>query len=197
MTTFPGNLVRAVAALLFLSVLTALTACEPIVVVERDAGPRIPERARWAWSPPDADGLAPDEGDVQPTLAVTLALLDAIAAELEARGHRRTTVDSADFFVHFHLGQRVVTDTLPPLESRSRAAGSGDSGGWGGYGSPEAMGARTVSWQEGMLIIDALRAADGSVAWRGVIAGEVKPAEAADPAPALRRAVGRLLGEFP
>jgi hypothetical protein len=48
-----------------------------------------------------------------------------------------------------------------------------------------------------MLIIDALRAADGSVAWRGVIAGEVKPAEAADPAPALRRAVGRLLGEFP
>lgn len=192
-THAPHRTVRlAVVALLGLAV-----ACEPLVVVQRDSGPPIPADARWAWSTRDADGLAREAGDVEPTPAVAQLLTDAITTALEARGFRATTADSAEFFVHFHLGLRVVTDTLLPRESPDRGLGGADGSSWGVYGRPEEMRDRTVTWREGMLIIDAVRVANGSVAWRGLIADEVLPEVADDPSAALRKAVQRLFSDFP
>ena len=56
---------------------------------------------------------------------------------------------------------------------------------------------RTFTWEEGMLIVDAVVPRTGIVAWRGMIAGEV-PARARNaPAPAVREAVTRLMRGFP
>lgn len=174
--------------------LLALGSCEPFQQIERDDGPPIAPGALWAWSPPDQDGLAPGDGDLRPTPEVRSALAAAIESTLAAQGFRLTSSDSAEFFVHFHLGQRDVTDTLPPPGRSSRRAAGGA---WGSYGRPEEMADRTITWREGLLILDALRAADGSVAWRGILAGEVPPEVAAAPTPAVREAVRRLLAEFP
>ncbi|MBA3853613.1 MAG: hypothetical protein C0503_04305 [Gemmatimonas sp.] len=174
----------------------AATACEPTVIIERDETVRIASGARWAWSAPDADGPSPEQGEVVPSPGVHDLLSDAIAQGLEARGFRLTTPDSAEFFVHFHLARRDIVDTMPPLGD-PRAVGDRDPQAWGRYGDPEQMRERTMTWQEGLLVVDALSADGRHVAWRGIIYGEVKPEAERDPTSAIRGAVERLLAQFP
>jgi hypothetical protein len=174
-----------------------LASCEPMVIVERDATARIAEGATWSWSIPDADGLAPEQGDVAPTEPVARAIAAAIEAELTQRGYRRTSVDSAAFVVHFHLGRREVVDTVAAPTRNPGTVTDRDPQSWGHYGSPETMGTRTVTWQEGMLIIDALTVADGKLAWRGVIVGEIKPSTQNETTAAIEAAVARLIAKFP
>jgi len=174
-----------------------LAACEPTVVVERDATAHIPDGATWTWSPPDGDGLTVDQGDVAPTEPVALAIANAIEAELVARGYRRTSPDSAQIVLHFHLGRREVVDTVQPTTGTPRTVTDRDPQNWGRYGSPETMGTRTMTWQEGMLIVDALTMADGKLAWRGIIVGEIKPSVQNEPTAAIKDAVGRLFTQFP
>lgn len=171
-------------------------ACEPTVVIERDEIHPIPAGATWAWSGADGDGLSAAQGNVNPDADVTIAMMDAITANLEAKGFRLTTVDSAQFFVHFHLGQREIVDTLPPLHE-TRGVTDRDGQGWGRYGDPESVRQRTMVWQEGMLIVDVLTGDGRSVAWRGIISGEVKTAARENPRAAVTTAVGKLLAEFP
>lgn len=182
--------------LLLLVPLLALAACEPMIIIERDEIATIPAGARWAWSIPDDDGLSPRDGDVEPTEAVASTLKQTITDELEARGYRMTTADSAQFFVHFHLGRRERVDTLPPTNP-PRAVGDRDPRGWGAYGDPEQMRSNTMTWQEGMLIVDAITPDGKKVSWRGVLVGEIKPEAEANPAPAIRAGINKLFAQFP
>jgi hypothetical protein len=189
----PFNSTRLGATLL----LAALASCEPTVVVERDETATIPAGSTWAWSLPDGDGLAPEQGDIAPTEPVAQAIVTSIEDALAARGYRRTALDSATFVVHFHLGRREVVDTIPITNDSPRTVTDRDPQNWGRYGSPEAMGARTTTWQEGMLIVDALTVADGKLAWRGIVVGEIRPDVENEPTAAIKAAVGRLFSRFP
>ncbi len=174
----------------------AASACEPTVIIERDETVHIASAARWSWSAPDADGPSAAQGEVVPPPDIHDRISDAIAQGLEARGFRLTTPDSADFFLHFHLARREVVDTMPPLGA-PRAVGDRDRQDWGRYGDPEQMHDRTMTWQEGLLVVDALTADGRHVAWRGIIYGEIKPQAERDPTSAIRGAVERLLAQFP
>jgi hypothetical protein len=88
-----------------------------------------------------------------------------------------------------------MTDTLPPKDDPPNVARA--PGNWGRYGSPEELGARLVSWEEGMLIVDAVTVDRTIVAWRGTIAGEIPARAEVRPAVAIREAVRRLLRDFP
>lgn len=175
--------------------ITALAACGPTVQVIRAPDARIRDRAPWDWAPADRDGPSTAEGARIPDDSIAQKLRDAIEAELTARGHRRIDPDSAVFFVHFHVAQRPVTDTLPPRDDPPGVRQA--PGTWGRYGSPEELDNRIVTWQEGMLVIDAVTADRGIVAWRGIIAGEVPEGAERRPAEAIRLAVRRLLRDFP
>ncbi len=172
-----------------------MVACGPDLRFERDPNVPVPAGATWTWSAPDDDGLAPEDGVVFPSDSLAALIEAAVEAELTAHGYPRATADSAQFIVHYHLGHRIVTDSLPP---RPRTTASGElSGTWRGAGPPEAFEDRTVSWEEGMLVIDVLPRDRRTVAWRGVIAGEIPREAERDPAQAIRRAVQRLLRDFP
>lgn len=189
----PWRAARRAPALAFLCLLSV--GCGPDLRYEHDPSVVIPAGATWAWSLPDDDGLAPGDGAVMPTDSIADVLRSAIEAEFTARGYPRVHADSAAFVVHYHLGRRSVTDTLPPRDRTP--TGTDRRGDWGGYGQPEPVEGRAVTWEEGMLIVDVLPRDRHTVAWRGVIMGEIPPSAERRPADALRAAVRRLLRDFP
>lgn len=174
----------------------ALTACGPTVSIQRAADAPIPRSARWAWGTEDRDGLTAAEGARLAADSIAVIIRAAVETELAAKGYRRTPPESAQFVMHFHVGQRYVVDTVAPRDD-PRTGAVRSSGGWGGYGDPEDLAERTVSWQEGMLILDAIDPARNIVAWRGTIAGEIPAKAERQPAPGIRAAVQRLMRGFP
>lgn len=175
----------------------ALSACGPTVSIQRARDARIPESARWAWGAEDRDGLTAAEGSRLPADSVADLIRAAVEAELAAKGYARTQPESAQFVMHFHVGQRFVVDTVAPRDDPRTAGAVRSSGGWGGYGDPEDIAERTVTWQEGMLIVDAIEPMRNIVAWRGTIAGEIPARAETRPGPGIRAAVKRLLRDFP
>jgi hypothetical protein len=172
-----------------------VAACGPDLAYERDPGFPIPAGATWTWSRPDGDGLAPHDGGITPPDSIARMIAAAIDAELTSAGYRRTGFDSAQFVVHYHVGRRTVTDTLPPRDPpRTSPTGTGN---WAGYGRPEELGGNQVTWDEGMIIVDVLPRDRDVVAWRGVIAGIIPESAEQDAAPALRHAIRRLMRGFP
>lgn len=176
----------------------ALSACGPTVSYHRAPDVSIAAGSRWAWSPPDGDGLTRTEGAVVPEDAQARLISSAIETELVARGFPRTSPESAQFIVHYHVGRRSVTDTLPPRDDPTASGGVVRApGAWGGYGSPEELADRMITWEEGMLVIDALTPDRKVVAWRGMIAGEIPAKAETRPEAAIRESVRRLLRGFP
>ncbi len=176
----------------------ASAACGPTIRVERDATAPIAPGSPWSWGVPDRDGLAREEGAVMPEDSLHRIILESIEADLTGRGFPRVESDSSRFVVHYHVGRRSVVDTLPPLgEPRQDAGAISAPGTWGGYGRPESVDDRTVAWEEGMLIVDVLERSRGVVAWRGIIAGEIREEAGVRPEAAIREAVRRLMGRFP
>lgn len=104
----------------------------------------------------------------------------------------------AQILVHYHVARHTVIDTLPRRDDPSTTGAEVRTpNGWCAYGDPDELARRTITWEEGTLIIDALASDGRIVAWRGIIAGEV-PAEAETrPSSAIRHAVRRLLRGFP
>ncbi len=181
----------AVAAL---AATAALTACGPTVSYHRAPDVTIEKGTTWAWGPEDADGLPDRSAQRVPEDSVARMIRAAVEAELVAKGFPMVSRETAQLHLHFHVGQQLVTDTLPPRDdppSDVRAPGS-----WGGYGRPEDL-ERTVTWEEGMLVVDAVTTDRGVVAWRGLIAGEIPAAAVTRPADAIREAVKRLMRGFP
>ncbi len=174
-----------------------LTACGPTVMYDRAPDVRLAAGAPWAWGPPDGDGLSPREGGRVAADTAARRIMDAIEAELVAKGFPKVAAESARFLVHFHVGQRTVVDTLPPRDDPSAPGAMRAPGAWGGYGRPEDIAERRIEWEEGMLVIDAVTVDRGIVAWRGLIAGEIPPEATVRPEPAIREAVRRLLRGFP
>jgi hypothetical protein len=130
-----------------------------------------------------------------PADSIAAMIRSAVESELRAKGFALAAPESAQFLVHYHVGMRAHTDTLPPRDDPPgivRAPGT-----WGRYGNPEELDARIVTWQEGLLVLDAVTAERGIVAWRGTIAGEVPAKAEVAPATAIREAVRRLLRDFP
>ena len=176
----------------------ALSACGPTVSYQRAPDVRIDAGARWAWSPPDADGLKREQGALIPEDSTARRISAAIEAELVARGFPVVRPEQAQFLVHFHVARRTVIDTLPPRDDPQATGGvvrAPDA--WGVYGNPEELAERLVSWEEGTLVIDALTPDRRIVAWRGIIAGEVPVKAETRPDAAIREAVRRLLRGFP
>lgn len=164
---------------------------------DRAPDARIEAGTRWAWGPPDRDGLSRAEGALVPADSIDDLLRRVIEAELVAKGFPRAEPESAQFMVHFHVARRSVTDTIPPRDDPTTPGVSRAPGSWGSYGRPEDLADRLITWEEGMMIIDAIVPDRGIVAWRGMIAGEIPPQAEARPEAAVRQAVRRLLRGFP
>lgn len=183
---------------LLTALLLTTAACGPTIMIDRDESAPIAAGSGWAFGRPDSDGLAPDEGAVVPADSIHMMILAAIEAELVAKGFPKVAPESARLVVHYHVGQRTVRDTLPPPgaprgDDGVRAA----PGSWGAYGRPESVDDRTIEWEEGMLVIDAVTRPQGVVAWRGLIAGEIREEAGRHPEPGIRDAVRRLVRRFP
>jgi len=177
-----------------------LAACGPSLRYERSPDRRIPAGARWAWAPADSDGYTAREGGLVAPDTIDRRIADAIEAELVAKGFPRTTPAMAEFLVHYHLAQRARVDTLPPRDDQCPPGCTprwDRWSRWGWYGSPEEIEARTVRWDEGTLIIDALAIGSDVVLWRGVISAEVPTSAARRAEPAIRDGVKRVLKGFP
>lgn len=182
---------------LLLVLAATLAACGPTVAYDRAPDAPIPAGARWAWGPPDQDGLSRADGAQLPADSISRAIRAAVEAELVAKGFPLAPAESAQLLLHFHVGQRHVSDTLPPRDDPAAQGGVRVPGEWGGYGRPEDLASRTVTWEEGMLVVDAVLADRGVVAWRGLIAGEIPPEAMRRPGPSIREAVKRLMRGFP
>ena len=175
-----------------------LAACGPDRAYQRAPGVTIPVGATWTWSLPDGDGVPPHEGGVTPDDSIARYIASAIEQELTSAGFPRTSFDSAQFVVHYHVAKRTVIDTLPGRDvppvgtNPDRTIGT-----WSGYGRPEELDASIVTWEEGMLVVDFLPKDRSVVAWRGMIAGEIDSAAARRAAPAIREAIRRLMRGFP
>lgn len=190
--------IRSRTKALALATLLPLAACGPDLRFERDAAMPIPAGSTWTWSRADDDGLAPDDGALIPSDSLATMIAAAIEAELVARGFPKAAPDSATFIVHYHLGRRTVTDTMPLHPDRNPSVVAGEvRSGWGRYGQPEDVEGRTVTWEEGMLIVDVLPRDRSTVAWRGIIAGAIPEEAAKRPGEAIAAAVRRLLRDFP
>jgi hypothetical protein len=175
-----------------------LTACGPDLAYQRSASVTIPAGAAWTWSLPDGDGLLPHEGGVTPDDSIARFIASAIERELTAAGFPRTSIDSAQFVVHYHVAARTVTDTFPRRDTRPAGTDPDRTiGTWSGYGRPEELDASVITWEEGMLVVDVLPKDRSVVAWRGMIAGEIKPDAARRAAPAISEAIRRLMKGFP
>ncbi len=183
------------SVLVVTAALATTVACGPTVSIQRAPDVRITAGQRWAFGPVDRDGFTAAEGARIPPDSAVAIFRDALEAELTARGFPRTSPESAQFLVHFHVAQQRVVDTLPTRDDPP--GGVRTPGTWGVYGSPEELADRVVSWEEGMLIVDAVTLDRGIVAWRGLIAGEIPERATMRPAPAVREAVKRLLRQFP
>lgn len=182
---------------LVLLLAATLAACGPTVAYDRAPDVRIAPGTPWAWGPPDQDGLTRADGAVHPADSVSRAIRAAVEAELVAKGFPLAPAESAQLRLHFHVGQRHVSDTLPPRDDPAAQGGVRAPGEWGGYGRPEDLASRTVTWEEGMLVVDAILVDRGIVAWRGLIAGEIPPEAMNRPGLAIREAVKRLMRGFP
>ena len=187
---------RLASAIVATAALSALTACGPTVSIQRAPDAHVAAGATWAWGPPDRDGLSVSEGARIPADSIARLIRESVESELRTKGFRRTEPDSAQFIVHFHTAMRDRSDTSS-TRLDARPGRMHEPGNWGGYGSPEALDERVITWKEGLLIVDALDADRGIVVWRGMISGEVPEQAEAKPAPAIREAIHRLLRDFP
>jgi hypothetical protein len=177
--------------------LALLAACGPSIRVTRTADLPIPAAARYAWG--RADGPPSfAERDPRAENPEARALIErAVDRELEAKGFRRTTADSAEVLVHYHLGIVTRVDTLRPHPDEC-ASPPCTPYVWGYWGRPEQAPGRPVTYDEGSLMLDVMDRRSGRLAWRGLAEGDATPS--ATPAARQRRvdrAVARLLRDFP
>ncbi|HVH39443.1 MAG TPA: DUF4136 domain-containing protein [Gemmatimonadaceae bacterium] len=175
----------------------SMNACGPNVLYHRDSQTPIPGGARWAWGQPDDDGISSRAGGRAPSDSTAQLLRSAIELELDERGYRRTSRDSADFLVHFHVGRREVYDTLLSPADPSAIATARGRGRWSGAGSPETIGDQAVQWTEGKLIVDVVTPDGGKVAWRGEISDEIPPGTQKNLEKNIRTAIDKLMRGFP
>ncbi len=177
--------------------LVALTACGPTIRITRAPDLPIAGGASYAWGradgPPSFAELDPRTDNPEARRLIE----QAVDRELTAKGFRRTTPDSAEFLVHYHLGILTRVDTLrgdvddcgtPPCPPYV----------WGYWGRPERVPGRPVRYDEGSLMLDVMHRRSGRVAWRGLAEGDATPS--ATPAARQKRidkAIARLLREFP
>jgi hypothetical protein len=178
---------RGPARLLWIALLL-LASCSGIEV-ERHADPAADfSRLRtWSWIP----RLRDESGD--PRVASPLfeeRLRAAVERELAARGYQRVEEGQGDFGMRWHASveDRVDVHTLDHYVR-------GDS--WDPVSRVES---ETLSFpvEEGVLLLDAVDAADGRVVWRGLAHAEVDPSSTPEERAArLDETVHALLAEFP
>lgn len=177
-----------------LSVLIA-AACTPSVTITRDPSIPVYPRATYTWGL--ADGT-PTRGERDPRVeqaAVRGRIEQAVDAELQRRGFRKTSFDSAQLIVHYHVGVEVRVDTLPPEGPEScNAAPCPPRYDWGYWGGPESY-IREVAYEENSLMLDFLARPSLKVAWRGVVKEDFTPESTSERA--LRRGVAKVLKDFP
>jgi hypothetical protein len=176
---------------------SVLAACGPTIRIARNADLPIAAGARYAWG--RADG-PPSIAEVDPRAndpSVRAQIEASLDRQLLAKGFQRTTSDSAELLVHFHLGVLTRTDTLrtdadacesPPC-SRYQ---------WGYWGRPEQSVGREITYDEGSLMFDVMDRQRGLLLWRGLAEGDATPSST--PAARQRRidkAIARLLRDFP
>ncbi len=183
---------------LLLLIAGGLAACGPSIRYERAPDRVIPADARWAWSPPDSDGYPVTTGGTTVPDTIDREIADAIENELVARRFQRTTPELAQFLVHYHLARRARVDTLPPRDDTYCPPGCARRWDpWWWYGTPEEIESRTVRWDEGTLVIDAVTPDGKVVLWRGVMSAEVSSRTTRDAGPAIRDGVKRVMRGFP
>jgi len=179
--------------LLLIPLLLALAACQgPQVQRDFDPARDFSAYRAWSWKEP-ALQYWPDDPRIKSDLTEQ-RIRDAVADQLDQRGLRPATADSAtDVNVQTWY---IVDQRTQQYSTTSGAWGNPWYGYWGG---PMFTDTRTIDYQVGTLQIDLYDATDGKLVWRGS-AEQVLSSRQGTPderAGNLRELVARVLSQYP
>lgn len=179
---------------LIVFVLLAFSACASFDV-QTDWNPQYDfgrlQTFRWADRPQTMTG----DTTVDTNGLLAQRVMQAVDANLSAKGYTKTATSQADFEVAWFLTIEPKTQ----VSTVNNYYGYGPGIGWGGYGGYGGGSTTTMvdSYNEGTLIID-LRDPAGQLLWRGSASARLR--EKVDPQKAQQRvddAVGQILAKFP
>ncbi len=177
-----------------------LSACGPQLVVEQDPSAQLPGPGTYAW------GVATDHlpGEDNPRInndIIASKVQTALDSGLAKRGYQPAERGQAAWLVHYHVGlekqTQLVTEPVYPAAPRVVCGPYACSSayGWGFYGPPEAV-TRTVTFNEGTLILDIHDAQTNKLVWRGTVSDDVNVNKPLNPV-RLQQAVDKLLLKLP
>ena len=170
-------------------------ACAPSVTITRDSSIPVYPHTTYAWG--RADGT-PTVGERDPRVedpAVRARIEQAVDDELQRRGFQKSSFESAQLVVHYHIGVEVRVDTLPPdVPGNCDAVPCPPRYDWGYWGRPEDE-FREVAYEERTLMLDFLARPSLKVAWRGVVREDYTPESLSERE--IRRGVSKVLKGFP
>ena len=160
----------------------------PAVQTEYWKDENFADYERYAWMPSDFHRRA----ETQPEDHRFHDLIrEAIDEQLATTGYARSSMDDADFLVTYHC--KIVEKIDRKVIDHA----------W--YETGDRADRRSVrprveltSFEEGSIIIDFAKPADGKLVWRGVARGRISPdATPEQTKEIVDRSVRDILGEFP
>ncbi len=180
----------------------SVAACGPRIVVDQSPSTALPGPATYAWqTPPEPGKTLPGEDNPRVNNDIMHAhLKEALDVGLARRGYRPVAMEQAAWLLHYHVGlqkkQETVTEPLmmPPPRFCSSRRGCAYDYYWGWYGPPEVT--RTITYNEGSLMVDIHDAKTQKLVWRGIVTDEVNINKPLDTA-ALQKAVNKMLEKLP
>lgn len=179
----------------------ATAACGgPNITRDRDPSVPLPVSATWAWGTRDTvSRYELDPAAQNPILHQRVQA--AVEAEMQARGFTKVDLPGqANLVVTYHIGIKRDTELQTTSTGVSMYGGYGGwygGYGWGMYGAPTygTSTTREVEYKSGGLLIYIRNAADGRVAWRGLLTTDIHDPDRI-PAEGVVRAVNVTFGDL-
>lgn len=168
----------------------ALTACAPWVKTEFDPRADFSALKTFAWAAPQRQSV---ENPILDSELLDSKVQAAVTTALRARGFVPGPPENADFIVTYHAARDLET------RPASWSMGVGFGTPWWGYSYPWQntiiVSRAPEYYEEGVLIIDILDAANGGLLWRG---WRGRPLSQRHFTPeAVQATVTEILAEFP
>jgi len=162
-------------ATIALLALLGLAACshQPSYVIDHDAGTDFSRYKTYLWYDDVHDSV---EADFRQYNSSDRRVRTYIDRELQQKGFRESTADTADFWVNYNISKqdRMQIDNF----NNYPAAGMHGAVGVGTYGSGVSLGYSSGpavrEYKEGTVVLDLIDTHSGKIVWRGIAEGRLK-----------------------
>lgn len=178
-----------------------LGGCGPHILVEQDSTAGLPGNSHYAWG--KATDSIPGENDTRINNdIITGKIKRAIDTGLARRGYKESSAEQADWLVHYHVGLQKQTQQVrePVFPPRTHVVCGPRRGcdtvySWGYYGPPDTV-TRTITYNEGTLLVDIHDARSNKLVWRGSLSNDVNLGKPLNEE-SLQKAIDELLLKLP